>query len=247
MEREPNQPLDSPLLPDDALPCVWMTAGLVSYKLCDRDYDCEHCSFDTALQGGNIESQLPQTRGIQPARWEFPSDRLYHRSHAWIRAVNGAQVRYGLDIFAGRLLDRVTSVVLPSVQSRLERGRPACWVKDENELIPLRSPITGTVTQVNGKVQHYPSLITTSPYDDGWLLEALCETTPDRQGNLRSAEEQQRETTLQLQKLHQRILHDLPVNADVGPTLADGGEPITDLRRMLGPRRYHRLILQFIG
>ncbi len=38
-------------LPNTALPCVWMTAGLVSYKLCDRRLDCERCPFDAALRG----------------------------------------------------------------------------------------------------------------------------------------------------------------------------------------------------
>ncbi len=28
-----------------------MMSGLVNYKLCDRDYDCEHCPFDRAIKG----------------------------------------------------------------------------------------------------------------------------------------------------------------------------------------------------
>ena len=29
--------------------CVWMDAGVVNYKLCDRGYDCERCPLDQAL------------------------------------------------------------------------------------------------------------------------------------------------------------------------------------------------------
>ncbi|MFL6213965.1 MAG: hypothetical protein ACJ74J_08740 [Blastocatellia bacterium] len=37
--------------------CVWMQAGVVGYKLCDRQFDCEHCPFDLALcDGGHIAS-----------------------------------------------------------------------------------------------------------------------------------------------------------------------------------------------
>ncbi len=32
------------------LKCVWMLAGVVDYKLCDRDYECEQCPFDRALR-----------------------------------------------------------------------------------------------------------------------------------------------------------------------------------------------------
>lgn len=34
------------------LKCVWMLAGVVDYKLCDRDYECEQCPFDRALREG---------------------------------------------------------------------------------------------------------------------------------------------------------------------------------------------------
>jgi hypothetical protein len=33
------------------LPCVWMSAGLVSFKLCDREGECESCPFDRAMRG----------------------------------------------------------------------------------------------------------------------------------------------------------------------------------------------------
>jgi hypothetical protein len=29
--------------------CIWMLAGVIDYKLCDREYDCEHCLLDIAL------------------------------------------------------------------------------------------------------------------------------------------------------------------------------------------------------
>ena len=35
----------------DSLPCIWMSAGLLRYRLCDREYDCEHCPLDAALRG----------------------------------------------------------------------------------------------------------------------------------------------------------------------------------------------------
>jgi hypothetical protein len=31
--------------------CVWMQAGVVGYKLCDREFDCDLCPFDAALRG----------------------------------------------------------------------------------------------------------------------------------------------------------------------------------------------------
>lgn len=37
--------------PAGVLPCVWMSAGLISFKLCDREGECESCPFDRAMRG----------------------------------------------------------------------------------------------------------------------------------------------------------------------------------------------------
>lgn len=29
--------------------CIWMDAGVIQFKLCDRDYDCRSCQFDLAM------------------------------------------------------------------------------------------------------------------------------------------------------------------------------------------------------
>jgi len=38
------------LIPDGELKCVWMTAGVVSFKLCNHGYDCDICPFDLAMR-----------------------------------------------------------------------------------------------------------------------------------------------------------------------------------------------------
>ncbi len=30
--------------------CIWMTAGVISLKLCPLNFDCEHCDFDSVMQ-----------------------------------------------------------------------------------------------------------------------------------------------------------------------------------------------------
>ena len=38
------------LIPKGELKCVWMMAGVVSYKLCNYHYECENCPFDQVLR-----------------------------------------------------------------------------------------------------------------------------------------------------------------------------------------------------
>ena len=38
------------IVPPGKKKCVWMEAGVVSYKLCDNNYDCSTCQYDQAMQ-----------------------------------------------------------------------------------------------------------------------------------------------------------------------------------------------------
>jgi hypothetical protein len=62
-DREPilrsARPADEPverarlyLYPPGELKCVWMSAGLLDYRLCSREGHCEICPFDQAMRMG---------------------------------------------------------------------------------------------------------------------------------------------------------------------------------------------------
>ena len=38
------------VVPPGKKKCIWMEAGVVSYKLCDNNFDCQTCSYDHAMQ-----------------------------------------------------------------------------------------------------------------------------------------------------------------------------------------------------
>lgn len=50
------------LIPAGELKCIWMVAGVLSYKLCNRAFQCDSCPLDRVLQtmddhGGPAASQ----------------------------------------------------------------------------------------------------------------------------------------------------------------------------------------------
>ena len=248
MERKSQRPQNSPVLPSGALPCVWMTAGLISYKLCTREYDCENCPLDAALQGGDEEvTGAKQDGPTETQGWEFRPDRSYHPLHSWAMVVEGNRVRWGLDVFAARMLNHVSSVVLPALHTRLQRGQRGCWLMDESEMVPVCAPVSGTVLSINPSVQMDPALINASPYDQGWLVEVQCPGDLEELAGLLPAADLREKTAKQLRQLHRSASRELAKGASLGPTLADGGEQLADLRRILGASRYHRLILPFLG
>jgi len=221
-----------------------MTAGLVSWKLCDRDFDCEHCPLDEALRGGGVR---PHSAPLHEAAtdMEFPDALRYHRLHGWVADVGDGRARVGLDALAVRMLDRLTSIVLPAPDSRVEQGRTACWVADDAELIPLCAPLSGTVVATNHLVQEHPGIVGASPYDRGWLYEIEGPETGSPEGMLSAAQMRTR-AGAQMRQLNRRVCASLAPDARVGVTMADGGVRLHDLRKVLGVSRYHRLILAFL-
>jgi glycine cleavage system H lipoate-binding protein len=47
---EDTQTTSFKVVPPGKKKCIWMEAGVVSYKLCDNNFDCQTCSYDHAMQ-----------------------------------------------------------------------------------------------------------------------------------------------------------------------------------------------------
>ncbi|MGE5176510.1 MAG: glycine cleavage system protein H [Hyphomicrobiales bacterium] len=247
MDEAREDRADHPVLPEQSLPCVWMTAGVLRYRLCDRSYDCEHCPLDAAIRGIDVPgagagSALPAAGAPEPPPWAFRDDRRYDAAGLWVADAGDGRLRWGVDAFAVRLLDRITSVVLPATGASLERGRTACWVADDGDLIPLHAPLSGTVVHTNRAVQQDPALLGADPYDAGWLVEARADRPLGDLPGLCTPAARREAAARQLAKLRDVAMRRLAPVPGVGRTAPDGGVPVSDLRRILGAGRYHRLV-----
>lgn len=225
------------------LPCVWMSAGLVSFKLCDREGECEGCPFDRAMRGLAPLPPLPpgsRDEEPRPAAWRFPADRGYHPGHGWAKRVESGRLRLGVDAAVARLWDRPSGIILPALGSRLAAGETACWLKEGEELLAIPSPVAGTVVARNLGALAEPDLVARSPYDAGWLFE-VEEGGPS--GSLLDPETAREAAEAALAGFRSAAGRALRRGQDrVGPTLQDGGEPLSDLRAMLGSSRYAMLV-----
>jgi glycine cleavage system H lipoate-binding protein len=236
-----------PVLPERAEPCVWMAAGLLSYRLCDRGYDCEHCPLDAAIRGTPATPNQEIVEGSMTApTWEIRDGLQYHASGAWVDSAAPGRLRWGLDGLTARLLDRMSSVILPAPGTELVQGEVACWVVDDGEPLPLRTPVSGAVARVNAAVQRDPSLVARFPYDAGWLLETERTGDPAALRELTGANERRARAAGQIRRFHRAASGYLRTDQDLGATSRDGGERLADMRSILGRDRYHRLVLSLL-
>ena len=59
--------------------CLWMKLGMVSYRLCTRDYDCLTCEFDQAMQEKMASGEAPELDEALERFKELPGNQRFCR------------------------------------------------------------------------------------------------------------------------------------------------------------------------
>ncbi|KPK00718.1 MAG: hypothetical protein AMJ60_00240 [Desulfobacterales bacterium SG8_35] len=152
------------IVPEGEKECVWAEAGVVPYKLCDTHFDCNNCSFDIVMRGGN---ELIPRRVISRGGKLCPH-RFYHHCHTWAKVEEKAFVRIGIDDFGQNILGPIEKICLPLRDEKI--GRKSIRIKARNFIISLMPPVDGYVEEVNDVLINQPQLANKSPYEKGWLV-----------------------------------------------------------------------------
>lgn len=221
-----------------AQPCVWMCAGLVRYRLCSRDFDCEHCPLDAALRG-----ELP---GVTPDRVllyraetvdGLPADRWYSSGHTWVQPVGGDSriLRVGIDAFAASLIGHARAVRCEPFE-HLNAHDPLGTIDLGIGKLDIGAPVSGRIMQHNQALVAAPERLIASPYLDGWLADIIAEEAPERV--LFSAHAARRQLTLDLRRFRRNIAFRL-LAATASGELADRNcEDLLDLRHIIAGDHY---------
>jgi glycine cleavage system H lipoate-binding protein len=243
------------------LPCVWVTAGVLSYRLCDREYDCEGCPLYQALRrGGTGEAATGDTRapctasvgGDDPVgRYlaELGSgcalhlDRPYDAEGLWMEVERSGELRIGMDDYTLRLLQPVDDVVLPRVGVWLRHGASCALLNRGRLAIALRCPVAGEVVEVHPRPALAPPRSAEGAEDRWWFRLSPHESVAAAAGLYRN------EALLswylgrvRAVRNHLTAVMLPPAERLAGPALADGGLPAGDLEVVLGRERFEALV-----
>jgi len=118
-----------------------------------------------------------------------PSNLRYAKTHEWTR-VEGDIAYIGVSDFAQDELGDVVFLELPwnEADSReLRAGEHFGDIESVKATSELFSPVSGTLTQVNGKLKDNPEVVNSDPYGDGWML-AIRMSDPSELDALMDAE-----------------------------------------------------------
>jgi glycine cleavage system H protein len=226
-----------------------MSAGLLTYKLCDRNMQCENCPLDAALRGHGRPCQpAPRTNGTPVhAPVTFPGDRRYTAQHSWLKPLVGQDgcVRLGLDAFAASLLPAPSAIHW--FDSPLRRSSEFCEIDfDDVSLTLSLSSVRGRVVSFNDALELEPTSLLRDPYDEGWLAEIALDPV-EQLDELLDAAKAREEARLDARHFRRRIAHYLLADDDrFAPTPIDEGRLLTDLRELLGGSRFIGMLRELI-
>ena len=99
-----------------------------------------------------------------------PTDLQYAKSHEWVR-VEGDIATVGITDHAQKALGDITYAECPQVDDSVEAGKECGSIESVKAASDIFSPVSGTVTEVNGELEDAPETVNGDPYGAGWLFK----------------------------------------------------------------------------
>jgi len=101
----------------------------------------------------------------------FPADRMYAKSHEWVKDLGNGLYEIGISDYAQKELGDIVYVNLPQTGDEIKAGEPFADVESVKAVSDIYSPISGVVREVNEKVLTAPESINKAPYET-WFIRA---------------------------------------------------------------------------
>jgi glycine cleavage system H protein len=99
-----------------------------------------------------------------------PASLKFTKTHEWV-AVEGDIATIGISDFAVHLLSDLVYADLPPIGKKITQGEPFGEVESVKAVSDLYAPVSGEVIARNDALPDNLDLLTTSPFDGGWMVK----------------------------------------------------------------------------
>jgi glycine cleavage system H protein len=256
------------IIPKSQNKCIWMEVGIVSYKICDRNFECETCPLDEGLRGDKTIKNHPKqnkknsinnsSHKIREIKRDPSLERLLkhkltdnyfvYSGHTWIKVLNSKLVKIGIDDIIATTLGSIDEVILPLVGEKIQKDGNCGQIIQFEQVFSIVSPVSGKIINVNNDLIDFPNKLTLDPLHQGWMLDIEPDCLEDDLKYCRSGDtlyswylKEFKWLECNLNKSFQQE------NINLGMTLYDGGEISRNLRNYLPKEHYRRLIINLLG
>ena len=258
-----------PMIPKNDKKCVWMELGIVSYKICDRNFQCETCPLDQGLRGDmnitnhpkqEVQKLIDSNKKQQTIsrkqnsslerllKIRLDKDCSVHPGHCWIKVLSQNRVKVGIDDIVATTLGSIDEVILPLPGEKIKRGANCGQVIQFEHIFSIVSPLSGKVVKINNELTDFPDELTLDPLIKGWMLVIKPDNLEQDLKYCRSGDALFSWYLKEFKWLESNLTKGFQQEPDtVGITLNDGGEISRNLRNYLPHDQYRRLVLSLLG
>jgi glycine cleavage system H protein len=99
----------------------------------------------------------------------FPENLRYTKEHEWVR-IEGDEAVIGITSFAQGELGDIVYVEIETIGKELESGAVFGTVEAVKTVSDLFLPLSGSITEVNPRLNSNPELVNSDPYGEGWMV-----------------------------------------------------------------------------
>lgn len=104
----------------------------------------------------------------------YPTDRLYSKTHEWLKEENGI-FYVGISHFAQEALGDVVYISLPVVGDEVTAGESFGDVESVKAVSELISPVSGVIRAVNEVLEEEPERLNEDP-NGAWIIQVEAVT-----------------------------------------------------------------------
>jgi glycine cleavage system H protein len=253
--------------PEKNQKCIWMSAGIVNYKLCNCEFQCENCAFDKVmLLQDDLKKPVGVTcpEGIQTetdnvtralinrylisflAGFNIHLERFYHPSHFWYKIESDNTIAVGVNRIFLKILEPFQYLELPHIEEEYQKNQIISTVYREENEIPLKIAVAGKIMRVNEEA--FKDGVQSNSDDDSYyfkmevkdmqeITEQLCTTICGLKYFI---------DTISLLSKYLSKTFRWYRSTHMGMTLADGGQMQLHLEKVLGEEEYQQLLNELI-
>lgn len=106
----------------------------------------------------------------------------FTRDHEWVREEGNGVVTVGITDYAQNQLGDLVFVELPDVGRVLGQDEEAVVIESVKAAGDIKTPLAGTVTEVNTALPDDPSLISQDPLGAGWIFKLRASNPAELSG-----------------------------------------------------------------
>lgn len=119
---------------------------------------------------------------------EIPQDLLYTEDHEYLKPAGEPGVMYiGVTDYAQGELGDIVFVELPKVGATFKKHDVFGTIEAVKAVSELYAPVSGTVVEINPRLDGEPALVNSAPYGDGWMIKMKLTDEGEKSGLMDAA------------------------------------------------------------